>query len=161
MIGYAINKKGMSISLWIFFGVAVFLIIGSLIYFNSKKNEEDKFFERSMVIDEINQRSYELDFYIYKIMNQVSEKGYLDENDFIAKFKEELGKYEDRENKGEYYFSDLSQIEYQLREDNIELSEDKIVLSFEFNFGEVIEDEYGEIINVYYEKSERFEKTLG
>ena len=64
-------------------------------------------------------------------INQNDEKG-----KFIENYAEELSKYKDED--GKYYIENLMQVEEQLKEENIELSEEKLtfMLNLELKVGE-------------------------
>ncbi|MBT4135389.1 hypothetical protein HOD75_02430 [archaeon] len=143
-LGRNLGKKGMSLAVLIFFFVSLILLIGSLFYFNTQKNNVEKTLDISDNIDRIYSKQTELDYYSWKIFDKVVKQG-ISKGEFVNGLRSELEFYKDVE-KG-YAVRELEFLERQLVVENVEVSDDKIVLKLNFN---LYTDSFGEGLVIDY-----------
>lgn len=155
------NKKGaMSIALVIFIvAVSILFFLSILSYIRSKNLVQDKL-ETPGLIDSlyINSNEYELalqNIFDNSVKDFTFEQG---KQKFIENYLAELRKQ--KEKAEVHYLSLLNQVESQINEKNIELSEEKIALNLKINLWNVDDDGSFPKIRVEYSPLFRFEKDL-
>lgn len=146
------GKKAVSISI-LYLVISAFvlsLMALTIFYFNDKKIADIMRVPDSIDLIYIKQR--QLDYNLQEVFeNAVKDFEYEDGKiDFIDRFKKELGKYKDKE---------FRLIEAKVSEENIELTEEKLVFNLRLEL-ELKDFFYDEFIDVKFPYSKNFIKLL-
>ncbi|MEK6872987.1 MAG: hypothetical protein AABW90_03165 [Nanoarchaeota archaeon] len=130
------NKKAVSISILLLVISTLILSITSLSYLIIKNRDIKKTIVVSSEIDKLYLKESLLNFYLDDIFEKaVNEFNYVNGKQiFIDNFRKELEKYKDKN--GLYPMSELKQAE-SINEENLDLSEDKLVLRSRLELKEV------------------------
>lgn len=145
------NKKAtMSISIVLLVLATLILSIFALFTFNLRDNEAREIVSYASYLEGIYAREEIINFYIQGIIDDIEVKN---KEEFISKFKQELGKYKDKQ--GDYLLSELSQVEEQIKEENIDIAEGKLKITFNIEIEKNTEN-----LDVAYAYKKSFEKEL-
>ena len=123
------NRKAVSMVILFLVVVTIVLCVLSLYYMLIEERKIDKTFQNSDFIDKVYFKKMQLDYALQSIFD-VAVLGFKfsdGKNVFIGRFKEELINYQLDD--GGYVIEGLEVVEGQLVEENIELSEKKLVLN--------------------------------
>ena len=126
----------------------------------TEEKKIDKTFQNSDFIDKTYFKRMQLDYTLQGIFDEVSEDFEFSDNKgvLISGFKEELDNYESSD--GNYVVEGLEWVEEQLIEENIELTEEKIVLNLKLNVeSSEVSSEY-RFVKVDYNYENSFEKNF-
>jgi hypothetical protein len=132
-----LNKKGAAISVLIlvlFAGILSSMVFG---YLYTKGNSLEERITTPSYGDDIYLKKVQIEFILEEIFeNVVVDIKFEDgKNVFISDFKKELEDY--KQESGEYFVKELVQIDDQLIEDEINLDDEKISVTFSFNLSEL------------------------
>ncbi|MEK6830940.1 MAG: hypothetical protein AABX77_02830 [Nanoarchaeota archaeon] len=163
MVLSKMNKKAISISILLLVISSLILSILSLAYFMTKNNDIKRTISFSNGIDEVYLKEDLLNFYLQDIFDKAVRdlEAILDSVDsgqaFINSFKKELNDYKDKN--GNYPMKELQQAENQISEENVELTDNKLVLKLHLEIKKsYISGEEGGTFTYNYEK--QFEKVF-
>lgn len=147
------KKQGMSIAITIL--VIATLVISTLALFTFIIRQ-DSIKEQIYItgfLENIYSKEEQINFYINDMVdNAVSASGKNVEL-FMQEFKKQLDNYKNKE--GKFFVEELSQLESQIREENIEINEDKLLIEFEVTI-----QEEEEIFSASYTYEKKFEKNI-
>jgi|APSaa5957512622_1039677.scaffolds.fasta_scaffold05889_2 hypothetical protein len=154
------NRRAVSMVILFFVVATIVLCVLSLYYMLTEEKKIDKTFQNSDFIDKTYFKRMQLDYTLQGIFDEVSEDFEFSDNKgvLISGFKEELDNYESSD--GNYVVEGLEWVEEQLIEENIELTEEKIVLNLKLNVeSSEVSSEY-RFVKVDYNYENSFEKNF-
>lgn len=149
-----LNKKADAATLWLVF-MALFLVGATIVVFIVHSNKIGSEIKDSNVLGEVYERENEMNFYINEILDK-SMQGFKEENEkreLINNITNELNNYKINEN---YIIEELSQVEEQIKEDNIIIENNKITITFNL----YIKKKFNDKLTVLYSYKREFVRLL-
>ena len=147
------NKKAVSFAIFLLVLSSIVLTSIALTYFYLKDNDIEKRIRVSSEIDKAYLKEQLINFYLKNIFDKASQEFNGDKQIIINNLKRELESYKDKKN--DYPIEELQAIEEQLTLDNINISDNRLILSLNVV---ITNDAYGMFINYSYNK--KFEKVF-
>lgn len=153
------GKKAVSMVILFLVVATIVLCVLSLYYMLTEERKIDKTFQSSDFIDKAYFNRIQLDYILEGIFEGVIEEGcYSQGKDvFIGCFRKELENYKLED--GSYLVEGLNSVEGQLVEDNIVLTEEKLVLSLDLNVKAQDVEDY-RFVKVDYDYEIQLEKVF-
>jgi len=156
---FKMNKKAMSIPILLLLILTLVLIVTTLFYFNIKQKDVKDTILIPDEVDRVYVKGIQINYYLQDIFdNSVKDFKFEDGKQvFIGNFKKELERYKKDES---FIMNELSQVENQIVEDNIELNEEKVVLNLYLEILGGKEIDGKKVINIKYNYDKKFEKVF-
>lgn len=147
------NKKSMSISIMLLVVLTLVTVGVSLTYFVLSDKKINYSLKIPNQIDSVYSEEAYLNFYLKDLFKKASSDLKLNDEKqvFIDKINENLKDYNDP-----YLIKNMGQITNQLKEENIEITKEKLIWKIEF----VLEDKSQEAIEIKYNYKKEFEKKF-
>lgn len=146
MINIKTDKRAISIPIYLLVIMSLTLIIFTLFNFASKQTDVEKRINIPDAVDAVYLNEKQAYFYLKEVFDKTSEnfQPSMGKTAFINSFNQELGKNQGNIN--------------EIKEENVELSKDRLFLKIDFQTSSLSNLNGKEIINVNYKKIISFEK---
>ena len=154
------NKKAMSIAIVFLVLLSLTLMTTILFYLNAEKeNTKEKIFLFN-TMDQIHFDTNLINYYIQKIFDESTKdfKSTDSKSKFITQFLNNLTRYKNLE--GNYLIKEFEQIKEQIKEENIELTSEKLILKINIDLEKSVKIKNKEALNIKYNYSKIFEKVF-
>jgi hypothetical protein len=145
------NRKGISIPIFLLVILALALIFFTVFTFNAKGKEIDSIFQVSDELDDFYLKEVTINFYIQEIFDKITRdfEHSMGKGIFIENFKKEL-------DKNKNFAGEFPEIYSEINENNVELSPGKIILKINFKESVFFEENGRNKMEITYEKTNSY-----
>jgi hypothetical protein len=149
------NKKAnISITLLVF--MVLVLSIATLFILSTSDEAEKSEMNHFIFINYIYIEKAKFDFYVQDIIDN-SIKGIETKQDFISNFQDELERYKQD---GKYIIPEIGNIESQVKEENIEIKNNELIISFEISIKEEFNNNEVDLKQITYNYNKEFKTEV-